>query len=157
MERKPDIQYIGQFYIHGSEARELARQEQARRAKTRLPLSRLQNVQKVYVDPVAVIGIVVAVVMLVVMAIGAIQIYKAWDEYQIMTEYLSDLKRENTALEHSYRSGYDLEDIREKAITLGMVPVEEAQTIQVRVTVPEIEAEPTWWEDFVWFLEGLLE
>ena len=28
MERKPDIQYIGQFYIHGSEAQELARKEQ---------------------------------------------------------------------------------------------------------------------------------
>ena len=157
MERKPDIQYVGQFYIHGSEARELARQEQARRAKTRLPLSRLQNVQKVYVDPVALIGIVVAVVMLVVMAVGAVQIYKAWGEYEVMTEYLGDLKRENTALEHSYRSGFDLDDIREKALTLGMIPVEEAQTIQVRVTVPEVEAEPTWWEDFVWFLEGLLE
>ena len=62
MERKPDIQYVGQFYIHGSEARELARKEQEKQARTRLPLERLQNIQKVYLDPVALMGIVVSVV-----------------------------------------------------------------------------------------------
>ena len=157
MERKPDIQYIGQFYIHGSEARELARQEQAKQAKTKLPLARLKNVQKVYLDPVALIGITVAVIMLAVMILGAVQIHEAWAEYEQMSEFLSELKRENAVLEHGYRSGFDLEDIRVKALALGMIPVEEAETIQVRVTVPAAQPEPTWWEDIVWFLEGLIE
>ena len=157
MERKPDIQYVGQFYIHGSEARKLARQEQQRTAKTKLPLARLQNVQKVYVDPVALVGIAVAVIMLAVMILGAVQIHRAWQEYEVVAEYRDGLKRENARLEHKYRSGYDLEDIRVKAEALGMVPVEEATTVQVTVTMPLVEPEPTWWEDLVWFLDGLLE
>ena len=112
MERKPDIQYIGQFYIHGSEARELARQEQAKRARTMLPLFRQQRVKKIYVDPVAVAGIAVAVFMLVVMIVGAISIHNAWNQYIQMSAYVEKLTQENTVLEQDYRSGYDLEDIR---------------------------------------------
>ena len=54
-------------------------------------------------------------------------------------------------------SGFDLEDIRTKAIALGMIPAEEATTVDVTVTIPVEEPEPTWWEDIVWFFEGLLE
>ena len=157
MERKPDIQYIGQFYIHGSEARELARQEQAKRAKTQLPLFRQQRVKKIMVDPVAVTGIAVAVLMMVVMIVGAISIHNAWTQYGQMEAYVKTLTRENTALEQEYRAGYDPEDIRVKAEALGMIPASEAETIQIRVRVPKPEAEPTWWEDMVWFLDGLIE
>lgn len=157
MNRKPDIQYVGQFYIHGSEALELARREQARKAKTRLPLGRLKNIQKVYVDPVALIGIVVAVVMLTVMVLGAVKIHEAWTEYEAMSSYVDELKRENAVLDHGYRSGFDLEDIRTKAIALGMIPAEEATNVDVTVTIPVTEPEPTWWEEIVWFFEGLLE
>ena len=157
MERKPDIQYVGQFYIHGSEARELARKEQEKQARTRLPLERLQNIQKVYLDPVALMGIVVSVVMLVVMIVGAVQISRAWATYEQMSVQLAALQRENDVLEHGYRSGYDLEEIRIQAEAMGMIPVEEAETIQIRVTMPVEEPEPTWWENMVWFLEGLIE
>ena len=157
MERKPDIQYIGQFYIHGSEARELARKEQEKKARTRLPLERLQNIQKIYLDPVALMGIVVSIVMLVVMIIGAVQISRAWTAYEQMSVQLAALQRENDVLEHGYRTGYDLEDIRIKAEAMGMIPVEEAETFQLRVTMPVEEPDPTWWENVVWFLEGLIE
>jgi len=157
MARKPDIQYVGQFYIHGSEARELARQEQAKHAKTMLPMSRLQQVQKIYVDPVAVMGLVVAVVMLVVMIIGAVSIHNAWTEHKAVAAYLAQLKVENGELDETYRSGYDLEDIRTKALAMGMVPMDQANVIDIRVTVPVVEQDPTWWEDMVWLLEGLIE
>ena len=156
MERKPDIQYVGQFYVHGSEALELARQ-QNKSAKTKLPLSRISSIQKVYVDPVAMLGIAVAVVMLVVMVISAVRIPGAWAEYEQMSTYLEKLETENTLLEHSYRSSYDLNDIAEKAAALGMIPTGEAETIQVTVTMPLVEPEPTWWEDVVWFFDGLIE
>ena len=123
MERKPDIQYVGQFYIHGSEARELARKEQEKQARTRLPLERLQNIQKVYLDPVALMGIVVSVVMLVVMIVGAVQISRAWATYEQMSVQLAALQRENDVLEHGYRSGYDLEEIRIQAEAMGMITV----------------------------------
>ena len=156
MARKPDIQYIGQFYVYGSEARALELQKK-KKAGTNLPLERLRQVQKIYVDPVAIIGIAVSVVMLVVMVLGAVQIHNAWEEYEDISAYHGELERENAVLEHGYRTGFDLEDIRTKAIALGMVPPEEAQTMDGWVTLPVEEPEPTWWENILWFLEGLLE
>ena len=47
MNQKPKIQYIGQFYVHGSEARALELQEQKKQAKTRLPLAKLEPIEKV--------------------------------------------------------------------------------------------------------------
>ena len=67
------------------------------------------------------------------------------------------LTQEHTALEQEYRAGYDEDDVREKALALGMIPVEEAETVQIRVSVPARQKDPTWWEDLVWFIDGLIE
>ena len=157
MARKPDIQYIGQFYVHGSEAKELAQQETTRRAKTKLPLARIENVQKIYVDPVAICGILVAITMLVVMVFGALQIHNAWTSYEAVSETLNELQRQHAVLEHGYRGSYDLEDIRLKALSMGMIPAAEAETMTISVNVPVHQPEPTWWEDVQWFLDGLFE
>lgn len=155
MARKPDIQYIGQFYVHGSEAKELARQEHTRKAKTTLPEQRVEQVRKIYVDPVALCGIVVAVVMLAVMAFGAVQIHNAWQEHDAVAESLDGLQRTHAVLEHGYRSSYDLADIQAKAAAMGMIPGSEAETVQIHVNVPVEEPEPTWWEDLVWLWKGM--
>ena len=155
MNQKPKIQYVGQFYVHGSEARQLQLQEQKRQAKTKLPLARIQRIEKVYVDPVALIGIAVAVVMLVTMVLGAVQIKRDWDQYERVSAYVSELKKENARMNHAYRLSYDLEDIKIKAQAMGMVPKQELQTMTVAVTVPVQEAEPTRMEEIKLFLEGL--
>ena len=155
MNRKPKIQYVGQFYVHGSEARQLQFQEQKRQAKTKLPLARIQKIEKVYVDPVALIGIAVAVVMLVTMVFGAVQIKRDWDQYERVSAYVSELKRENARLNHAYRLSYDLEDIKSKALAMGMVPKEDLETVTVTVTVPEPEVELTRSEEIRLFLEGM--
>ena len=157
MAHKPEIQYVGQFYIHGSEARELARKEQEKHARTSLPLARVRKIEKVYVDPIALMGIAVAVIMLVVMLVGAFGIHQAWQEHQDLSAYLGKLRQEHTALDHSYRSGFDPKDIQEKATAMGMVPMAQANVVDVYVTMPIVEAEPTWWEDVLWFLDGLIE
>ena len=72
-----------------------------------------------------------------------------------MSEYVSQLNRENAELSARYRESFDLEDIQRKAVGIGMIPKEEAQTMTVRVRVPEPEAKPTMWEDIVWFWNGL--
>ena len=155
MNQKPKIQYVGQFYVHGSEARQLQIQEEKRQAKTRLPLARIQAIEKVYVDPVALTGIVVAVIMLVTMVLGAVQLKQDWDQYEQVSAYVSELKRENARMSHIYRSSYDLEDIKTKALSMGMIPKSEMQTMSVTVTVPVPEAEPTRMEEIRFFLEGL--
>ena len=155
MNQKPKIQYVGQFYVHGSEARALQLQEEKRQAKTKLPLTRIQKIEKVYVDPVALMGIVVAMVMLVTMVLGAVQIKRDWDQYERVSSYVSELKRENARLNHAYRLSYDLEDIKSKALAMGMVPKSELKTMAVTVTVPEPEPELTRMEEVKLFLEGL--
>jgi len=153
--QKPKIQYVGQFYVHGSEARALQLQEEKRQAKTRLPLARIQKIEKIYVDPVALVGIVTAVVILVTMVLGAVQIKRDWDQYEQVSAYVSELKRENARLSHVYRSSYNLEDIETKALAMGMVPKSELQTMSVTVTVPAPEVKLTRMEEMKLFLEGL--
>ena len=155
MNQKPKIQYVGQFYVHGSEARQLQLQEQKRQAKTKLPLARIQKIEKIYVDPVALAGIAVAVVMLVTMVLGAIQIKQDWDQYERVSAYVSELKRENARISHAYRASYDLEDIKSKALAMGLVPKSELQTMSVTVTVPKPEPELTRLQEIEYFLEGL--
>ena len=155
MNQKPKIQYVGQFYVHGSEARQLQLQEEKRQAKTKLPLARIQKIEKVYVDPVALAGIAVAVVMLVTMVLGAIQLKRDWDQYEQMSSYVSELKKENARKNHAYRLSYDLADIESKALAMGLVPRSELETVTVSVTVPEKVPQMTRMEEIRFFLEGL--
>lgn len=156
MSQKPKIQYVGQFYIHGSEARQLELQEKKKQAKSKLPLERLRKIEVVYLDPVAIFGIVTALVMLTVMILGVLQIRDDWKEYRVMSNYVSRLNSENAELQADYRSQYDLEDIRIKAQALGMVPKSELEVRTVYVTIPQPEPEMTWLDELQWFLSGLL-
>ena len=155
MNQKPKIQYVGQFYVHGSEARQLQLQEEKRQTKTKLPLVKIQAIEKIYVDPVALAGIAVAVMMLVTMVLGTVQLKRDWDQYEQVSAYVSELKKENARKSHLYRSSYDLEDIKTKALSMGMIPKSELQTVAVTVTVPVPEEEPTRMEEMKLFLEGL--
>ena len=138
MTEKPKIQYIGQFYVPGSEAQVLAPKKKKKKAKTKLPIAKQEQVKAIYIDPVALIGITVAVVMLAVMVVGALQLRGDWAQY-----------------EQTYRDGYDLEDIRDKALALGMVPVEEVPSRTITVTISQPKPERTLWDDIVWFFGGL--
>ena len=155
MNQKPKIQYVGQFYIHGSEARQLELQERRKQAKSKLPLERLRKVEVVYLDPVAILGIAVALVMLAVMILGVMQIRDDWTQYRVMSDYVSRLNSKNAELTADYRSQYDLEDIRVKAQALGMVPKSELEVSTVYVTIPRPEPEMSWLDELRWFVEGL--
>lgn len=154
MSQKPKIQYVGQFYIHGSEARQLELQEK-KKAKSKLPLERLRKMEVIYLDPVAIFGIVTALVMLTVMILGVLQIRDDWEEYRVMSNYVSRLNSENAQMQADYRSQYDLEDIRVKAQAMGMVPKSELEVRTVYVTIPQPEPERKMLEEIQWFLSGL--
>ena len=101
-------------------------------------------------------GIVLAVAVLVALVVGAVQLTASMNQYNQELETLTELKRENAKLEHAYRTALDLDTVQEKAEAMGMIPAEEAEKMTVRVSVPEHEEEPTAWENFLWFLSGLL-
>ena len=94
MVQKPEIQYIGQFYVYGSEAREAALAQSQRKSRYLLPEIRPRQEQRIYVDPVALCALVVAVMMLAALALGAVQISESWREYDAMEQYLMDLKNQ---------------------------------------------------------------
>lgn len=155
MAQKPEIQYVGQFYIHGSEAKKLAQKKEQKKAKTQLPQHRFERVRKVYVDPLAIASLCMAAVLLVTMVLGTLSLQSAWQDLEIAQQRVFELQNQNVTLTAQYRSGYDLDEVRSAALALGMIPVEEAQVMNLHVTVPVKRPEPTFLEDMIWFLEGL--
>lgn len=155
MANKPEIQYIGQFYVHGSEAKELARKKEQKKAKTQLPSQSVVRVRRVYVDPLAIACLVVSAVMLVTMVMGALSLQTAWHELDVARQYVYEQEALHRSLVESYYACYDLNETRSAALALGMIPVEEAQVTSLHVTVPVQEPELSWTEELVWFLEGL--
>ena len=155
MVKKPEIQYIDKFYVHGSEARVLELKPKRRIIKTVLPLSAPDKTVRIAVDPVALCGIVVAVAMLVLLVVGTVQYVHTCRHYQNMMDYVVAVQNKNVELNQKYEDGYDLSDIEEKALALGMIPVSEAKMIQVHAEVPQREAEMTFWEEMRWLMEGL--
>lgn len=154
MTQKPKIQYIGQFYVHGSEAKALAEKEK-KKARTKLPIAKEAPVAEITVEPMALGSIVVAVVLLVALAAGALGLHTAWQEYTVMSNYVDRLTLENVTLMEQYRSSYNLDDIESHALTLGLVPGDQVKQISIRLTPPAPEVEETLWDDIVWFFEGL--
>jgi hypothetical protein len=108
-----------------------------------------------HVDPVSVGGILVAAVMLVLLVVGFVRLQDARAEAVVLESYVQDLRLENQQLAQSYKEGYDLEEIRQIALAMGMIPASEAQTIAIPVSVPQEIPEPTAWENFCAFLTGL--
>ena len=157
MARKPDIQYVGQFYIPGSEARQPEPKPQQKPSGFKAPKFLRQEKVEILVDPVALVSTVVAVVLLVLMVVNIFQYVGAVRAYDGMQDYIVGLQDENARLNHDYRTSgdYDLEYVEKTALALGFVPADQAESIAVNVTVPEPKAETTFWDDVKWFFDGL--
>ena len=154
MVKKPEIQYIDKFYVYGSEAKVLELKPK-RKIRTILPKAVPDKTIKIAVDPVAIGGIVVAVALLVALVIGCVQYGQVYRQYRTMMDHVVAEQNMNVELRENYRSQIDLVEIREKALSLGMIPVEEAEVITIRAELPQREPEMTFWEDFVWLCKGL--
>lgn len=156
MANKPQIQYIHQFYVPGSEVKKTAPVQTPKRSQSKLPKVAPSEKIRVLVDPVALGGVVVAVAMLVLMIVGMVQYSRICEQHAVMENYVTRLRDDNARLEHTYHAGYDIEDIRQQANALGMVPAADATTIEIEVNVPQPEPEPTLLDEIVWFFKGLL-
>jgi cell division protein FtsL len=151
MARKEEIRYI-QFYTDGSAAKQITPRWPVAAPKKK---SAQKKKQIVYVDPLALGGIVVAVVMLALMIVGVCKLNAVQQEATQMQTYVETLKAENVTLKQRYSEECDLEAIEQTALALGMIPVEEAQQIQITVQLPHEETEPSFWDNIGVFLTGL--
>ncbi len=154
MAMQPDIQYVS-FYMDGTAAKKLDRQPTHKVAAPK-PKHRKLKRRVVKVDPVALLGIVIAVVMLISMASGLAEYRSCMEKQAQMSSYIEALQQENVQLQQTYEAGYDLENVRQIASAIGMVPVEEAEHISIEVYVPQQpEKELSFWEEATIFLAGL--
>lgn len=154
MAQKPKIEYVGRSYVYGSAAPKVA--EPVKPLRQRLPEIKLERFQKIYIDPVGLLGLAVAVCVLVLMIFGSLQMRSTKAEYDEIRTYLSQLKRDNAMLSHVYHTSYDLDEIRVQAQKIGMVDGETAERFTIFFSVPEPEQKPTAWDNFVWLVSGLL-
>lgn len=152
MARKPDVEYI-RFYTDGSAAHQI--EILPRRKKSRLPKVRKEKKRVLYVDPLALGGIVVSVVMLVLMLVGTVQLFVAHEQEQRMAQYVEMLQQRNGELTQTYESGYDLQTVEKAALSMGMIPVEQAQTITIVLPQPEPVEEVTLWSRISAFFEDI--
>ena len=144
MARKPDIQYV-RYYTDGSAARQLEIYSPRKNA-TPTPRQRKQKGYVIYVDPLAVGGILLAAVMLVMMLVSSIQLVVARQELSNAQAYVTTLTQSNEQLRKTYDTSYDLEEVEKSALALGMIPVFQATTIHVDVEEDVVVEEPTFWD-----------
>ncbi len=152
MARQNEICYIN-YYVSGSAAYQV--EQKPVKQKAQLPKMRRKKKTVVHIDPMATLGICVACVMFVLMIAGAVRLGSVQQQSEQMSSYISLLQDETAQLRTTYEQGYDLEEIRQIAEARGMIPISDAQQVQIRVEIPEVTEEPTVWESFVTFLTGL--
>ena len=151
MTQKPEIQYVGQFYVYGSEAAVPKKKEE----KQLIPKEHKEKLHRIYIDPLALAGIAAAIGLLAALVMGGIRLSRMWEARNYMDSYVSYLSLNNSTLKHNYRISYNLEEVEKMALDIGMVPESQVETRYVRVTVPEHKKAPTTWENIKWFFEGL--
>ena len=155
MAQRVDVQYI-RFYTDGSAARKVAPVSDDR-VTSRLPKQKKHKKTVIFVDPLAVLGLMASVCLVIMMVVGLVQYFTAQNQMQAMQSYVEQLSARNEALEAEYKAGYDLEQVEKHALAMGMVPKDQVPTVQIQVQTPQPQPtpEPTFWEQVGAFLTGL--
>ena len=147
MARQPDIQYV-RFYTAGSAARKLeVVSEPQKRVELPKPRVRRQPRKVIRIDPIALCAVLVAVLMFVAMVAGVVELASVSIRADKMESYAAGLESENVRLWESYKAGYDLEEVEQKALAMGMVPADQVEHITIQVQNVQPEPEPTFWEE----------
>ena len=145
MAQQLNVQYVN-YYCAGSSALKV---DTAVELKT-LAFPRRRKIKKLvlHIDPVAFAGILIATVMTILLAVGFVQLNEARAEEIAMAAYVASLEESNEALKDTFESGYNLAQVEEVALALGMVPAEQLQTVTVRATEPVQEERAGGWNVF---------
>ncbi len=123
-----------QFYTAGSTAVKVQIQDE--RTWAPLPVEKPKPKYIIPVDPVAIIGFVVAICMLLMMTAGINQLNETRREVAEMEHYVAQLTAQNQTLTETYQQGYDAEHVRQQALDMGMVPAEDIPVKHIYVTMP---------------------
>ncbi len=156
MAMQPDIQYVPFYYVDGSAARKVQRQPQKKAAAKPAPKQRRAQRKVIAVDPVAIFGTLIAVVMLVALLAGFAEYTAMQEKTRLMADYVTSLELQNAQLQQTFDSNIDLDYVQEVAEAMGMVPAGDAPQIQIQVQLPAQDTtRVTLWESITTFLAGL--
>ena len=149
MAKKPEVQYV--YYTDGSAARALepAILPSPRRNRVRRQNPQVQEQQIIEIEVLPIVCIAVCAVMLAVMIFGVMQLRDAYVMEAQLEAYLVQLEQTNAERLAEYESNIDIEAVEQKAIALGLVPIEQVQHMTIRVHEPEIVQEQSIIEQFL--------
>ncbi len=137
MAKLSQVQYI-QFYTDGSAARKLEVAAPVRPKKTPVKARRPKR-RVIYIDPVALLGIKVAFTILLSMLVGVFRLTDARAQTQRLENQVYQLQQEQVELQAAYENGYDLEQVEQAALEMGLIPVDQAQRITITAEAPELD------------------
>lgn len=154
MAQRVDVQYI-HFYTQGSAAKRIL--PAAKPQTGVLPKMKKKKIQRIYLDPFAALGTVVALCMLVMMVVGISQLRSERQKTADMAAYVEQLQQQNTALQEQYDSQCDMEAVEKTALALGMIPREQAAHTSIQVELPpaQNDMQVSLWQRIGTFLTGL--
>lgn len=154
MALRADVRYV-EYSVDGTAARKEQRHT-VERSVTPVYHRRRTERKVIAVDPVALCGIVLSVVVLIAMAVGLVQYRHSLQMRNQMSAYVQQLEQENARLEQTYKEGYDLDEIRDIAVSAGMVPAENMEKMSVSVQEPmEEQTHMSFWDSLTTFLAGI--
>lgn len=145
MAQQLEVRYIN-YYCAGSSALKVA--PAIPQKKLAIPRKKKLKNRVFYVDPVAYAGIGLAVIMTIFLLVGFVQLNAAQQEELAMASYVETLRQENKELTATFEAGYDLEQVEEVALALGMVPAEQLQKVIIEDAVSVQEPEENKWNNF---------
>lgn len=146
MARRNNERYV-RYYTFGSTAAKLDKTER----KAALPEYKTPQKRKpIEVDPVSALGSAVAIVLAVLMLVGFFQVAGTTAQVRALETQIIALELEQELLQEQYQSGYDLDEVRVAAESMGMVPVEDAVHVSVKVPAETVEVQSlSWWDSIV--------
>ena len=155
MADREKIEYV-RYYASGSAAHKV--EEPVRPAKKPRPVvtPKAERIP-IPVDPVAIIGMTVAVVMALCILLGFAQVNQVNAEISRMESTISTLKSDQYALQKQFNLGIDIEEIRTTAQAMGLVPISEVRHITITLPEPEVEQELSWWEELWMEFQAMFE
>ena len=153
MAKQDEVRYIN-YYVSGSLAYQPVKKPR-RSSKAQLPKQQQRQKLVIAVDPIAVCGIVLAFVLMISMIGSVVRWNQTQRETAALRAYVETLQTENARLQDTYKSGYDPDEIRQIALNMGMVPVEQVPHIQMQVVVPQVEQQPEGWAAVWAFILGM--
>ena len=143
MARNTTERYV-RYYTFGSAAAKLDRRERkAALPKYKTPEKR----QPIAVDPIALVGSAVAILLAVLMLVGFAQVAHTSAQVHKLETQVMTLELEQEQLRRKYANGYDLEEVRAAAESMGMIPAEDAIHVRVELPGETVQIEHlSWWD-----------